>query len=69
MPVRKYRSVEEMSGPPPVEPGSPDHWARVAIVWRRGWLLANRERVPGVYRYRAVDDPARIEANNRVSSA
>lgn len=60
MPVRKFRSVEEMPDPATVASGSAEHWRRVARVWHRAVLLARRRRVPGVRRFRSVDDPARL---------
>jgi hypothetical protein len=60
MPVLKFRSVEEMPGPAPVVPGSPEHWSRVARLWHRARTLARTRRAPGVHRFRGVDDPARL---------
>ncbi len=59
MPVRKFRSVEELPDPATVVSGSAAHWRRVARVWHRAALLARRHRVPGVHRFRSVADPAR----------
>jgi hypothetical protein len=59
MPVRKFRSVEEMPDPAVVVSGSAEHWRRVARVWHRAVLLARRRRVPGVRRFRSVTDPSR----------
>lgn len=65
MPVRKYRSVEELPDPATVAPGSAAHWRRVARVWHRAALLARRHRVPGVRRFRSIADPARADLPER----
>lgn len=56
MPVRKYRSVEEMPPPPHCEQGSPAHIRRLASLWSRATLLAPRTMKSGLYRYRSVVD-------------
>jgi hypothetical protein len=54
MPVTRYRSVEEIPEPAPVEKGSEAQWARIARVWRRAALLSTRKRTPGVRRFRSI---------------
>ena len=59
MPVRKYRSVEEMPGPPPRPPLDPEN-LRIAFAWIK---LAHELRpvrlAPGVRKFSSVESPDR----------
>lgn len=58
MPVRKFRSVEEMT--PPREPRAfdPDN-LRAAIAISKSCLALDRRRWrPGVYKYRSIEEAA-----------
>lgn len=54
MPVRRFRSVEEMNRPQWQEPGSPQLARTIATLWTAGLRLHGRRFPPGVYRYRSV---------------
>ena len=56
MPVRKFRSVEEMNAPCWREPGDPLLYRAIAQVWTFGRRLVPRCFPPGVHRYRTIED-------------
>lgn len=53
MPVRKFRSVEEMDMPWR-EPGDPQLYAAIRRVWDFGQRSWPRVFPPGVHRYRSI---------------
>jgi len=55
MPVRKFRSFEEMKAPLWREPG-PDLWRALEAVWRFAARTFPRRFPPGVYRHRSIED-------------
>jgi hypothetical protein len=55
MPVRKFRSVEEMSQPVWRTPGDEDLYRAIAGVWAMGMRLSPRTFRPGVRRYRSIE--------------
>ena len=58
MGVRKFRSVGEMSGPPPLRPLDPEN-LRIACELSSLELLAPLRRVPGVRKFRSVEEMSR----------
>lgn len=65
MPIRKFRSVEEMVPLPDRRPFDPEN-LRIAISWSRATLALHSSRSsPGVHKFRSYeemkgrDDPAR----------
>lgn len=56
MPVRKFRSVEEMNQPIWREPGSPELFAAIRRVWSFGRRSSPRRFKPGVYRFRSIEE-------------
>jgi hypothetical protein len=56
MPVRKFRTVDEMSEPVWREPGDPTLYATIAGLWDLGLRVHGRRFVPGVSRFRSIDD-------------
>jgi hypothetical protein len=56
MPVRKFRSVEEMARDKWREPGQPALFRAIAAVWAFGRLSRPRRFPPGVYRHRSIAD-------------
>lgn len=56
MPVRKFRSVEDMERPHWREPGDPRLYQTIARVWAFGRRTAARRFPPGVYRHRSLRD-------------
>jgi hypothetical protein len=56
MPIRKFRSVEEMNQPVWREPGSPELFRAIREVWDFGRRTSKRRFRPGVYRYRSIEE-------------
>ena len=55
MPIRKFRSVEEMTPLPHPRPFDPEN-LRIAIRWSRAMLALHPEvRAPGVRKYRSYE--------------
>jgi hypothetical protein len=59
MPVRKFRSVEEMEPAPWRQPGDPALFRAIAAVWEFGDRTRRRTSSPGVFRYRTVEEMKR----------
>ena len=55
MGVRKFRSVEEMKGPPPLRPLDPEN-LRIACGLSSLEQLAPLRRTPGVRKFRSVEE-------------
>ncbi len=53
MPVSKYRDVAEM--PPPPRLSSSNLGAQIRAVWERAHLISPPEIVPGVVRFRTIE--------------
>jgi hypothetical protein len=54
MPVRKFRTVEEMERACWRQAGDPALYRAIARVWAFGRRSGPRRFVPGVYRYRSL---------------
>lgn len=66
MPVRKFRSVEEMSRPQWREPGDPELHRTIARLWAFGRQTSRRRFPPGVYLNRTIEEMnARADAWRR----
>jgi len=55
MPVRKFRSVEELNQPVWRTPGDPSLYRAMARLWRLG-RVARAHFPPGVYRARSIEE-------------
>jgi hypothetical protein len=56
MPVRRFRSIEDMKREPQwLTAGSPELWRAIAGVWDVGRRSAARRFPPGVYRHRSIE--------------
>jgi hypothetical protein len=55
VPIRRFRSVEEMSEPPWRKPGTPELWRAIEAVWAFGARTGVHRFPPGVYRHRTVE--------------
>ena len=56
MPVRKFRSVEEMTPLPDRRPFDPEN-LRLAIAWSHAAMALHPvNRTPGVHKYRSYED-------------
>ena len=56
MPVRKFRSVEEMEPAPWRKAGDPELFRAIAAVWSLGNRTQRHRFQPGVYKYRSVEE-------------
>ena len=56
MPVRKFRSVEEMSQPVWREPGDPELYRAIKAVWEFGQRTSGKRFQPGVRRFRSIEE-------------
>lgn len=63
MPVRKFRSVEEMEGPLWHQPGDPALYRAIRHVWGLAHRTLQPRFLPGVHKHRS------IEAMNAVQEA
>ena len=55
MPVRKFRSVEEMEGDHWYEPGDPRLDRAIRRVWELGYHTLQPHFPPGVYKHRTIE--------------
>jgi len=55
MPVRRFRSVEEMEGPHWYEPGDPALFRALRRVWALHARTVQPRFPPGVYRHRSLE--------------
>ncbi len=55
MPVRKFRSVEDMDGPLWYEPGSAALFRAVRRVWELSHRLLQPRFPPGVHKHRSIE--------------
>ena len=61
MPVYKYRSIEEMDAHTWRVPGDPALYRAIAFVWELARRTSPRRFIPGVYKYRSVDEMSRAD--------
>ena len=56
MPIRKFRSIEEMKAPRWREPGDPDLFRAMAALWEIGHRTRTRRYPPGVHKHASIED-------------
>ena len=63
MPVRKFRSIEEMKRDHPIwrRPGDPLLYRAMALVWEVARRTNPRRFPPGVYKYRSIQEMDRAQ--------
>ena len=63
MPVRKFRSIEEMKRDHPIwrRPGDPVLYRAIALVWEVARRTNPRRFPPGVYKYRSIQEMDRAQ--------
>ena len=54
MPVRKYRSIDEMPDETWREPGDPLLYRAIREIWDFGRRTSRRRYLPGVHRFRSI---------------
>lgn len=61
MPVRKFRSVEEMSEPVWRKPSDPSLYRAIASVWAFGRRTTARRFPPGVTKHASIEEMSRAQ--------
>lgn len=56
VPIRKFRTVEEMSQPIWREPGDPELYRAIKAVWEFGQSTSGKRFQPGVRRFRSIEE-------------
>lgn len=56
MPIRRFRSVEEMEGPHWYEPGDPALYRALRRVWALHARTLRPRFPPGVYKHRSIEE-------------
>ena len=57
MPVRKYRSIEEMEDVLWTEPGSPEHGRAIqAVIELVNFFASKKQLPPGVFKFRSIEE-------------
>jgi len=64
MPVRKFRSVEEMNQPVWRRPGHPELYEAIAAVWEFGRRTSKRHFAPGVKRFHSIEAMDAAQSRN-----
>jgi hypothetical protein len=67
MPIRKFRSVEEMNTPIWRRPGDPELVGAIRAVWEFGRRTSRRRFPPGVHKYASIDEMQAAQARWRDS--
>ncbi len=62
MPVRRFRSVEEMNQPVWRESGDPELYRAIKETWEFGMRTQKRRFRPGVRRFRSIEEMSSSEA-------
>ena len=60
MPVKKFRSVEEMEGSLWRQAGDPELLRAIRAVWSFAAQTVPRHFPPGVYKHRSIEDAQRL---------
>ncbi len=55
MPIRKFKSVEEMGASVWLERDDPDLWETIKAVWARSWVLFRYSSPRGVTKHRSIE--------------
>jgi len=61
MPVRKFRTVEEMNVPRWRDPGDPELVRVIAELWEIGRRTSQRSFPPGVHKHASIEDMQRAQ--------
>jgi len=60
MPVRKFRSIEEMDGNTWREPGDPELFRAIKATWDFAERTLRPRFPPGVYKHRSIEDAEKL---------
>jgi hypothetical protein len=61
MPIRKFRSIEEMDAHTWRKPGDPELYRAIAFTWALARRTNPRRFPPGVHKYRSIDELNRAD--------
>lgn len=56
MPVRKFRSIEEMPGPPALPPLDPNNLRSALSLMEVAYMLCPWQFPPGVHKFRSIEE-------------
>lgn len=56
MPIRKFRSIEEMSDEHWYQPGDPSLYRAIRRIWALGHRTIQHHFPPGIYKNRTLED-------------
>ena len=62
MPVRKFRSVENMERPVWRERGDPALFDAMAALWEVGHRTSRRHYPPGIHKHRSIEEMHEVQA-------
>lgn len=62
MPVKKYRSVEEMPGPPALPPLDPNNLKAALSLMEVAYRMSPWRFEPGVHKFRSIEEANRRRA-------
>jgi hypothetical protein len=61
MPIRKFRSIEEMDGNVWREPGDSELYRAIRFTWDLARRMNPRRFPPGVHKFRSIDEMNRAD--------
>ena len=61
MPVRRFRGIEEMKAPRWREPGDPELFRAMAVLWEIGKRTRTRRYPPGVHKHASIVEMQRVQ--------
>ena len=61
MPIQKFRSIADMPDPPRRKPGDASLYRSIAAVLEFGLRANPRRFLPGVYRFRSIEEMSRAQ--------
>lgn len=65
MPVRRFHSVDEMNQLVWRQPGDPELYRAIKGTWEFGMRTSKRRFVPGVHRFRSVEEMSASNPSTR----
>lgn len=61
MPIRTFRTIEEMNQPHWREPGDPDLLRAIADLWETGRRTSTRTFPPGLHKFTSIEEMQRAQ--------
>lgn len=68
MPVRRFRSVEEMNQPVWRRPGDPELFDAIRAVWEFGQRTSLSHFQPGVRRFRSIEEMSAQQHSDSINT-